>query len=436
MPAGEDLVGPGHRRADRIAITGVGMVSPLGSTADTTYAALLGGECGVSTAPWQEPGDERPGWFAPVHSGFEPRDWLDQARLDGTDRFVTFGLAAVHEAVTGAQLTPDHGQGLDPLRTAVVDSTSMGGFYSLMRAQAALARGGIAAIPTKTMMQVWGNMSCAQVAMRYKLHGPALTVNTACAGSLDAVGQGARLIREGLVDVALCGGTEGGFPSGPDGGSDFVPVTSPGAALIGVESSATDSRLASLPFDVRRSGIVFGEGAAWLVLESEAHATRRNATVRAWLEGYASCADSYHPVAPDPSGRWEAHAMDLARSSAGLSASDIALVVAHGTGTPKGDAAEAAALARSFGQVRPAVTSLKGHLGHTGASSGAMSMIAAIEMMDRREVIPTRGTTEIDPGFDLDLKVGSVGPLAIGRVQVNAFGFGGQDASLVLSGGS
>lgn len=416
-----------------VAITGTGAVTPIGASTEAFVEGWHAGDLGVRPAPWTAAAPT-PCLFAGVTDRFDPTTTLDERLIDGTDRFVSFGLVASDEAVRRAGFT-NGAAALDPTRTAVVDGTSMGGFYSLMAAQAAFEAGGPAAIPPKTMLKIWTNMTAAQISIRHRLHGPQQTVTTACASSLDAIGLGAALIAAGSVDVAICGGTEGGAPA-TDDGSGFVPVTSVAGRMLGMESPEVDPSRAVLPFDRHRSGIVFGEGAAWFVLESADHVERRGAAPLAWLLGYGSCADAHHPSSPDPSGRWEAHAMSLAQASAGLGPADIDVVLAHATATPKGDLAEIRAIAEVFSPATrgrgPVVTALKGHTGHTGAASGAMSALAAVDVLRSGRLEPVRGTDDPDPAVDFDLALTTTRHLDAEVAQVNAFGFGGQNASIVL----
>jgi 3-oxoacyl-[acyl-carrier-protein] synthase II len=201
-----------------------------------------------------------------------------------------------------------------------------------------------------------------------------------------------------------------------------------------METASTDRLRASLPFDRARSGIVTGEGSAMVVLERAGHARARGATPLAEVVGYASLADGYHPSSPDPTGRWEAAAMADAISDAGISADRIGALIAHGTATPKGDTAEILAINAVHGR-RPGplpVTSLKGHLGHTGASSGAMGVIAGVTALTQGSFPNTAGTTDVDPEAEFRVVTGQPIDVDVSYLQVNAFGFGGQDSSLVL----
>ena len=414
---------------DGVVVTGTGAVSPLGTGVPGLIAGLLSNEVAVRPAPWADPGAVSTAWWTAVRD-FRPLEWMDERVEAGTDLFAQFALASAEQAVREAGL-----EDFDPRRTAVVHGTSMGGMRALLKGQHQLERSGPDAVHRKTVIKIWPNMAAAQIAMRYGLHGPQLTICTACASSIDAIGTAARLIAEGRVDVAIAGGTEGGFPlaSGePDG--DFVPVNFHCQARFSMESAAQDRLRASLPFDRARSGIVTGEGSAVVVLERAAHARSRGAAALAEVAGYASLADGYHPSSPDPTGQWEAAAMADAISDAGLAAPQIGALIAHGTATPKGDTAEIRAInAVHGGRAEPLpVTSLKGHLGHTGASSGAMGVIAGITALAGGRFPNTAGTRDVDPEAHFRVVTGRPIDVDIPSLQVNAFGFGGQNSSLVL----
>jgi 3-oxoacyl-[acyl-carrier-protein] synthase II len=308
-----------------------------------------------------------------------------------------------------------------------------------MKAQHALDTVGPEAVPRKTEIQIWPNMAASQVAMRYGLHGPSLTVTTACASSLDAIGTAARLIERGDADVAITGGTEGGISlagGGRDG--DFVPVLFHTPFAYGMEAPSSDPNRAMLPFDVKRSGIVVGEGAAMVVLERADHARARGAKILGYLRGYGSLADGFHPSSPEPSGVWEARAMELALGDADLAPGDVDALIAHATGTPKGDTAEIRAINLVHGQkVRRGrdlpVSGIKGHIGHSGASSGAMAVVTGLLGMADGRFTHINNTDEPDPEAEFEIIHGQPKDLKYDCLQVNAFGFGGQNASVVLT---
>jgi 3-oxoacyl-[acyl-carrier-protein] synthase II len=411
-----------------IAITGMGVVSALGNDAGAFHAGLVAGRTAIVAAPWAGRLQGRKAWWGLIRD-FDPGRWMDAKVVEGTDLFAQFALAATDQAVR------DTGIGeLDPLRTAVVHGTSIGGVRAVMKAQHALDVEGPPAIPRKTMIQIWPNMAAAQIAMRYRLHGPTLTVTTACASALDAIGTAARLIDGGQADVALAGATEGGISlagGGADG--DFVPVLFYTSTLYGMDAASDDPNRAMLPFDVKRHGIVVGEGSAMLVLERAEHARARGARIYGYLRGYGNCADSHHPSSPDPSGEWEAHAMRLALQDADAAPGDVGALIAHATGTPKGDTAEIAAINAVHGGRGLPVASIKGHIGHPGAPGGAMGLITLLCGMAENRFTPTANTDEPDPACEFDVVTGMAREHRYACAQVNAFGFGGQNASAIVS---
>lgn len=420
----------------RVAITGTGVVSALGCSVEELTQGLLDGRIMVRPSPWGGELDDRHMWWAAVE-GFDPAEWMDRRVEDGTDLFAQFALAAAQQAIARAGLL-DAGA-LPELRTAVVHGTSIGGVRAVMKAQHLLERHGPDAIPRKTMIQIWPNMAAAQLCMRYALHGPSLTITTACASSIDAIGTAARMIEAGLADVAIAGGTEGGISlAGGKVDGEFVPALAHAGGAYGMEAAGVPRQDAvMLPFDAHRSGIVTGEGSSMVVLESAAHAAARGATPLGWVRGYGSLADAHHPSSPEPTGRWEARAMRLALDEAGVRPHGVHALVAHATGTPKGDEAEINAINEVYvdgaGRDDLVVSSLKGHLGHPGASAGGMGVIAALDAMATGRFPHTAATTVVDPAVRFDVAIGVPRDLDVEVAQINAFGFGGQDASLVVS---
>lgn len=423
-----------------VAITGTGVVSPIAVSSPAFVEALLRGERGIRPAPWST--QEAPALFGRVHDGFDARAHLDDRLVRGTDGSARFALTACDEAVERAGLgrlvpgdEPTFESELDPLRTAVVHGTSMGGLFSLGKAQWRLEREGPEAVDPKTQIKIWCNMAAAQICMRHGLHGPSMTVTTACASSLDAMGTAAMYLEAGLADVALVGATEGGWTCDHPDEEDFVLATSAAEVSYGMSTGSLDPARSMLPLDAERAGIVSGEGSAFLVLETADHAERRGAPILGWLTGYASLADGHHPSSPEPNGRWEARVMELALASAGRSPTEIDALVAHATGTPKGDQAEIRAINAVFaeaGNERLTVTGLKGHTGHTGASSGAMNTIAALHALGGGDLVNIAGTTTPDPEIRFDVVLDRPRSLDVAVAQVNSFGFGGQNASVVL----
>jgi 3-oxoacyl-[acyl-carrier-protein] synthase II len=408
-----------------VAITGMGAVSALGCSPAELVDRLISDDVGIQQTPWTLDDPEQFEFWAPV-ADFEPPAWMAD-KLDGIDPFAQHAGAAVTAALEDAELTE-----LDPLRTGIVVGSAKTGTQTLERAQFDVERLGRSAAHPKLMIKVWPNMAAAQIAMNWQLHGPCLTLSTACASSLDALGTAARMIAAGQIDVALVGGTEGGLAYGVDG-DGFVPASAYARYQYGMGARVTDARRACLPFDVDRAGMVMGEGSGMFVLESATHARRRGARVHAWVQGWGTACEAYHPSSPTPSGQWERLAMELAAREAGVQPQHIDVLAAHATGTPKGDLAEIAAINTFFQYASPSVMSIKGTLGHPAGAAGALALVAAIEGMHRGFVVHTGGTTRPDPAIDFDLVLSEPRKRDIAWLQANAFGFGGQNASLVLS---
>ncbi|MGI9613642.1 MAG: beta-ketoacyl-[acyl-carrier-protein] synthase family protein [Acidimicrobiales bacterium] len=410
-----------------IAITGLGAVSPIGLSAEELCDGLLAGARGIRPAPWADLAGG--GLYAAVDDRFDPLEWMDERVMAGTDGNARFALAASSQALNDAGLDPTD---LDNRRTGVVHGTSMGGHLALSRAQFDFDRGGAAAVDRKTQIKIWTNMAAAQICLAHELHGVSTTVSTACASSLDALGTAAMYLQAGRADVVLVGATEGGYVCDP-GQEHFVPAVNAAEQSYGMRPAGEDPTRALLPFAADRAGIVSGEGSAFFVLESAEHAAARGAPVRAWLRGVGSLADAYHPSSPEPEGRWEQEVMEEAHSAAGVVPGDIDALYAHATGTPKGDEAEIRALNRVFAGTDVVVTGIKGHTGHTGAASGAMSLMSGIRAMETGQVPAIAGTSTPDPEIEFDVALGAIRRMEIDTFQVNSFGFGGQNASAVVS---
>lgn len=412
-----------------VAITGIGVVSALGHSPKELWDRLARDELAVSETPWTKNDPERFEWWAPVVD-LDAARWLDDRVMAGTTGFGRNALVAACMAVEQSGL-----ESFDPLRTAIVMGTAKNGTQAMERAQFDVDRKGRAGVSGKLMIQVWPNMAAAQIAMRWKLHGPCLTLSTACASSLDAIGFGARLIASGQADVAIVGGTEGGLAEGI-GDDGFVPASAYSRYAYGMGDGAdSDPRAACMPFDQNRKGMVFGEGAGVFILEKAEHARARAADVKAWVQGWGTASDSHHPSTPDPSGDWERLVMELALKEAGAAPDLIDQVAAHGTGTPKGDLAEMRAINGLFARHAKdvSVMSIKGTLGHPTGAAGALSLVVALEGMARGEIMHTGGTKLPEPGIEFDLVLDAPRKKATHWLQANAFGFGGQNASLVVS---
>jgi 3-oxoacyl-[acyl-carrier-protein] synthase II len=407
----------------QVAIIGTGVVSPFGLSVSGFFDGLATGTSKIREH--QSIRDDMPSSFSAPIEGFVTTDWVDPVVAEGSDRFTHLALAASQMALADAGVTE-----FDPLRTAIVIGTSMGGTRALLRAQHLFETQGPEAVPRKVSIQIWPNMAAAQIAMKHKLHGPSLTVCTACAASIDAVGNAARFIQSGMADMAITGGAEGG------GDSDFVAATAVSGRTYGMSSKAKQADSACMPFDRDRTGIAGGEGCGFLILEELEHAKQRGADIKGIVAGYATAADAYHPSSPDPTGEWEALVIRRALEEADLAPGRrVSAIYAHGTGTPVGDTAEIRAINAVYKDYDryPVVTSLKGAIGHSGGSAASLNMVAGLEGMQRGKVVPTASTRNVDPECNFDVILGQAADFDVDVLQFNGFGFGGQNASLIVT---
>jgi 3-oxoacyl-[acyl-carrier-protein] synthase II len=400
---------------EQVAVTGVGIVSPIGSNVESFWQHLLEGQRAIAPMPERSKVTGN-GFWAAVSDDFLAQSALPRSALRNTDRFTQYAMVAAHEAMERAGLHPPSA------RTAVIIGNTMGGFPTVAQAQTRFLDEARSVTP-KLMALVIPNMAGASIAMHWKLHGPQLAISTACASSLDAIGLASGMIERGEIDAAIAGGSE----------TLLSPLVYESLVRAGALSRNPDVAQASRPFDVDRDGFVMGDGAGILVLERAEHATARGASVLARIRGYGSVADAYHITSPDPSGLYEIDAMRDAIEGAGDAGERCDVVYAHATSTIVGDAAESKAINEVYIGGRAVVTSIKGNLGHSMASAGAMCAIAGISGMHAGWIPPTIGTRHLDPAMRFDLVMERPRRYSYEAFQVNAFGFGGQNASLILS---
>ncbi len=408
---------------ENVAITGLGVISSIGQTVKHFNDSLWEGKVVARAAPWVEGHDNI--WMSLIED-FNPSDWMEDRVLRNATSFSHYAIAAAAQAVADAGL-----EKFDPMRTAVVIGSALGGVDSYADDQARLDHSGPDAISPKFMVNSLLNMPAAHIALRYGLHGPQLAIATACASSHDAMGIAARMIEAGEIDVAITGGTD----------CAISPLVFFGARNNKMFTPQPDPYKTCRPFNVERLGVMLGEGAGMFVLERADRARQRGAAIYGRLRGYATLADGYHPSSPEPEGRWEQRVMELAVQNANLPGGieNVDAVVAHGTGTPVGDIAELAALNRIYGaRSKPLrVMSPKGNFGHPHGPAGALGLLAGLFSMRQNALMPTAGTydkRDLMPEVDkLHVVINEPAEGRIDTLQVNAFGFGGQNASLVVT---
>ncbi|VIO69521.1 3-oxoacyl-[acyl-carrier-protein] synthase 2 [Bradyrhizobium ivorense] len=414
----------------RIVVTGLGTVSPLGCGTELAWSRLLAGRSGLGALPdWAAALPARvagmvPGKAGDAEGGFDPDAAAPRKDHKKMDRFILFALLAASEAVTQAGWLPAEAR--EQARTATVIASGIGGFPAIAEAVRTAERSGVRRLSPFTIPSFLANLAAGHITIRYGFKGPLGAPVTACAASVQAIGDGARLIRSGEADVAVCGGAE----------ACIDPVSLGGfAAARALSTSFNDTPArASRPFDRDRDGFVMGEGAGVVVIEELNHALLRGAKPIAELVGYGTTADAYHITAGPDDGDGARRAMETALQQAALRPDEIQHLNAHSTSTPVGDLGELEAIKRVFGREgNIAVSATKSATGHLLGAAGGVEAIFTILALRDQVAPPTLNLDNADPAADgIDLVAGVARRMAIEHAISNGFGFGGVNASLVF----
>ncbi len=407
-----------HRGRPRVVVTGMGVKSPAGLTLDELWDGLIAARSAAAPVTLFDASAHSVGFACEVRD-FDPVAYVGPKEVRRTDRAALLGLAAAADAI--AQATEAAPFGVDPVRCGVVAGSGIGGIRTLEDQVIGYAEKGPGKVGPFLVPMMMANATAALVGIDNGFTGPNTAVATACAAGANAIGDGARLVRDGMADVVVCGGTE----------ACLTPVTMAAFARMGALSKHPDPALASRPFDDDRDGFVMGEGAAFVVLEPYEQAVARGATVLGEVAGYGMTCDAHHITAPVEDGSGAAAAIEMALADAGLAPSAIGHVNAHGTSTPHNDSAEAAAIAKVFGPGAVPVTSIKGVTGHLIGAAGAVEAVAALLSIDRGVVPPTANHQRTD--LPVDVVAGE--PRAVGSSPAvsTSFAFGGHNVALVLA---
>ena len=407
-----------QRGRPRVVVTGVGIKTPAGNNVTSFWEQLRAGRASARTIESFDPAGLSITFAGEVRD-FDAVDYFGPKEARRQDRVTQLGFGAAADALG------DAGElGADPSRCAVIIATGVGGLHTLEENQRLYFEKGPSRVSPFFVPMMMPNATAGVVAMQLGWTGPNLCVATACAAGAHAIGEGVRLIRDGTADVVMAGGTE----------AAVTPLTIAAFARMGALSSRNDDpERASRPFDAERDGFVIGEGAGCVVLEPLERARARGATVYGEVAGYGRNADAYHITAPSPGGAGAAVCMQLALDDAGMEPSAIGHVNAHGTSTPLNDAAEAEAVRKVFGDAPPVVTSTKGVTGHLIGAAGAVEAVAALLSVRDGIVPPTANLERVGDDIELDVVAGSPREVGSQPAISNSFGFGGHNASLVLT---
>jgi 3-oxoacyl-[acyl-carrier-protein] synthase II len=416
---------------DRIVVTGMGLVSPLGVGADVSWARLVAGHSGLRLLPEAVVGDlsAKVGGVVPditedPEAGFDPDRFVAVKDQKKMDRFILFAMAAAEEAIRQSGWSAETEEQKE--RTATIIASGIGGFPAIADAVRSVETRGSRRLSPFIVPSFLVNLAAGQISIRYGFKGPLGAPVTACAASVQAIGDAARLIRSGEADVVVCGGAEACIDKVSLGGF---------AAARALSTGFNETpELASRPFDTERDGFVMGEGAGILVIETLEHALARGAKPLAEIVGYGTAADAYHMTAGPEDGDGARRAMLTALRQAGISPAEIKHLNAHATSTPVGDRGEMAAIKSIFGSDGAiAVSATKSATGHLLGAAGGMEAIFTILALRDQIAPPTRNLDVADPAAaGIDIVGKQARPVAMDYAITNGFGFGGVNASAIF----
>ncbi|MFL7893466.1 MAG: beta-ketoacyl-ACP synthase II [Anaerolineales bacterium] len=406
---------------EKIVITGMGTVNPLGLSVNETWRNAIKGISGIGPLTLFDAQDYLVNLAGEVKD-FDPTRYMDEKEARRRDRHQQFASAATLEAIQQAHLEVGEDQSG---RVGVIVSSAIGGIISISNNIDILREQGPRRVSPFIIPQLMANGAAGLIAIDYHFQGPCFSVASACASGADAIGIAKLLISSGLIDAAITGG------------SDAI-ITEIGVAafdrLGAVSRRNLDDERAPQPFDLNRDGFVIGEGAAILVLEREGWAKNRGATILAELAGYGSTADAYHITAPSENGSGGSKAIRIALEQAQLAVDEVGYINAHGTATQLNDVSETRAIKAAFGEsaYRIPISSTKSMTGHMMGASGALELIFCTLAIRNNMLPPTINYRTPDPDCDLDYIPNEARLVKINSAASNAFGFGGHNAVLVV----
>ena len=406
----------------RVVVTGMGCISPLGNDVVNTWKSLLAGSSGAGPITQFDPGALKTRFAAEV-KGFDGEGLLGRREARRMGRFTQFAVVAAGQALAQSGLTIDE---KNRLRVGAIIGTGIGGVQTLLKEYDKLRARGPHWLSPFFVPMMLPDAACSQVAIKFGMRGPNMAVVTACAAGTDAIGAASEVIRHGRADAMLAGGAESAIEAVAMAGLNVMDALS---------TRNEDPQRAARPFDLQRDGFVIGEGAGALVLESLEYAVGRGATILAEVTGYGTTNDAYHVSAPLEDGAGASACMRLALEDAALAPEQIGYINAHGTGTRLNDASETTAIKAVFGEqaYRIPVSSTKSMTGHLLGAAGAVEAIFTILALLQEQIPPTINYETPDPACDLDYVPNRKRAARVQHALSNSFGFGGHNASLVLS---
>lgn len=406
---------------EKVVVTGMGVISPIGNTVNQFWNSLVQGKSGISHIDAFDTSRHKTK-IAGLVKDFDPVERFGRKDARRMDRFCQFALAAVEEAMEDAALSLDE---LDRERIGVYVGSGIGGVETLLEQHDVLRERGPERISPTLVPMLISNMAAAMISIKYGLYGPTMSPVTACSIGNTSIGEAFRLIRSGGADVVIAGGTEAAV-------TEISLASFSNATAL---STRNDDPLgASRPFDANRDGFVMAEGAGMVILESESHAKKRNARMYAEVIGYGASSDAYHMVATHPEGIGPYRAMKWALQEAGVHTVDVDVISAHATSTEIGDRSETLAIKKLFGDhaYRVPITANKSMTGHMFGAAGGAEAIALIKSLQEGIIPPTINQEERDADCDLDYVPNTARRATLNIGMSNSFGFGGHNAVIVV----
>lgn len=405
---------------ERVVITGMGAVTPIGNDVASFWEGLKTGTNGIGPISHFDTTDFKAKLAAEVKD-FDPTLYMDKREAKRMDHYCHFAVAAAKQAFAQSGLTEGN---FDPYRSGVFFGSGVGGLKVFEDELPKMLEKGPSRVSPLCIPEMIANMGAAHISMALGFKGESICPVTACATGNHAIGEAYRAIKHGYQDVMIAGGAE----------ASIIPIATAGFQNMKALHTGEDPDAASVPFDARRSGFVMGEGAGAVVLESLSHAKARGATILAEVVGYGATSDAYHITAPDPEGAGGAKAMELAIADAGMTPDQIDYINAHGTSTPINEKIETMAIKKAMGDAayKVHISSTKSMTGHLLGAAGAVEAIACVLAMQHSLVPPTINYKEPDPDCDLDITPNHAVEAPIRAALSNSLGFGGHNAALVF----
>jgi 3-oxoacyl-[acyl-carrier-protein] synthase II len=405
----------------RVVVTGLGLVTPVGNSVETTWAALIEGKSGADYIKKFD-AEKFPVRFACEVKGFDPLNYVEKKEARKMGAFIHYAVAASQEAVndSGLKITDEIAENV-----GTYISSGIGDFWAIEREHEKLLRDGPGRVSPFFIPSAIVNLASGQVSIRHNAKGPNSATATACSAGAHAIGDSFKIIQRGDADAMICGGAE----------SAITPMSVAGfAALRALSTRNEDPTHASRPFDLERDGFVIGEGAGIMILEEYEFARRRGARIYAELVGYGMTGDAFHITMPDDSGSGAVRVMERTLSDAKVKAEEVGYINAHGTSTPYNDKFETMAIKKTFGDYAPklAISSTKSMTGHLLGAAGGVEGVFSVLSIHRNTLLPTINYKTPDPECDLDYIPNQARQATVNYALTNSFGFGGTNAALLF----